>query len=86
MGEPNATHFVIDMTQPFPKRWSSPLGPITVMAGPVKGYLMVRRPHAAPFVIGLWQLLNAEKHPLGPFAPITKKPRRRPSRSGDGNG
>ncbi len=30
------------------------------------------RPGAVPFVIGLWQLLNAEKHQLGPFEPVRK--------------
>lgn len=84
MSPPAGTKFVIDMTQPFPKRWTSPGGPINVMAGPVKGYLMVRRPGAAPFVIGLWQLLNAEKHPSGPFEPIVKPVRKSATPSTDG--
>ncbi len=75
-GNPCGAKFVIDATEPFPKRWRSPAGPINVMAGPVKGYLMVRRPGAMPFVIGLWELLNTEKHPLGPFEPIIKPSRK----------
>lgn len=83
MSEPKS--FVIDATAPFPKRWKCPSGPITVMAGPVKGYLMVRRPGAMPFVIGLWQLLNSEKHPLGPFELVVKARRSTPpSTEGDG--
>jgi len=64
--------YVIDPTQPFPKRWRDKHGPIYVMAGPIKGYLMVRRPHCEPFVLHVRQILNAEKHHLGPFQLVEK--------------
>lgn len=62
------TQYVIDPTEPFPKRWRDHIGPIRVMSGPHQGYLMVRRPGAVPFVLHVSQILNAERHHThGPF-------------------
>ena len=60
--------YLINALEPFPKRWKDRIGPIRVMCEPVKGYIMVRRPHAVPFVLSVPQILNTEKHPVhGPF-------------------
>lgn len=71
--------YVLDPLAPFPPSWCDHIGNITVMTNPVKGYVMVRRPGAMPFVLAVGQLLNAEKHPVhGPFTLIasTKRVRR----------
>jgi hypothetical protein len=48
------------------------------MAGPVKGYIMVKRPNGVPFVLHVANLCNAEKHPYhGPFEVIPAKKRSR---------
>lgn len=63
--------YVIDPTAPFPKRWEDHLGKTRVMAGPVEGYVMVRRHGAAPFVLSVKELLNNKPHPMhGPFWPV----------------
>jgi hypothetical protein len=65
------THYFIDPLAPFPARWRDKIGPLRVLAGPVKGYVMVRRPHAVPFVLHVANLCNAQKHPIhGPFEVI----------------
>ena len=53
------TQYVLDPLAPFPKRWRDPLGPIRVMGGPHEGYVMVRRPGAAPFCLHVSELTNA---------------------------
>lgn len=68
--------YIISPLAKFPKRWRDHLGPIRVMCEPVEGYLLARRPGAAPFAISVREMLNAEKHPVhGPFllADATKK-------------
>lgn len=71
-------HYFLDPLAPFPPRWRDRIGPLTVMAGPVRGYVMVRRPHAVPFVLHVANLCNAEKHPNhGPFELIEPKRRSR---------
>lgn len=65
--------YVINPLADFPKRWKDKDGGrITVMAGPVKGWLMVRRPRCDPFTIQLGELLNQKKHLFGPFDPAEK--------------
>lgn len=60
--------YALNPLAPFPKRWRDPLGNIRVMAEPVQGYVMVRRPGAYPFVLCVAHLTNAERHPVhGPF-------------------
>lgn len=63
---------------PFPKRWRDHHGKITVMGEPIKGYVMVRRPGAMPFVLSVSQILNAVKHSThGPFTllePVRQSP------------
>ncbi len=62
----------------FPQRWTDKDGkPLAVMAGPVKGYLMMRRPGAMPFVLALADLLDWKKggHPSGPFKAVGKRSR-----------
>jgi len=63
---------------PIPKRWKSPGGPIRVMCEPVEGYVMARRPQAAPFVLSVRELLGSSQHPhhFGPFEPIISATRR----------
>jgi hypothetical protein len=52
------------------------------MCEPHEGYFMARRPGAAPFVLHVAQLLNAERHPtVGPFECLSG--RRRPVNSGE---
>ncbi len=64
MSEP----YCLDPLAPFPPRWKDKIGPIRVMTNPVQGYVMVRRPGAAPFVLHVSELCNAKKHPHhGPF-------------------
>jgi hypothetical protein len=76
--EIKAQHYFLDPLSPFPPHWRDKQGPITVMAGPIKGYLMVRRPHCTPFVLHVANLCNAEKHPQhGPFELIRPKKRSR---------
>lgn len=63
-----AQKYVVAPLAPFPKRWRDAKGPIRVMAGPVDGYLLVRRPACIPFVLHVSEITNAKKHPiLGPF-------------------
>jgi len=63
-----ADHYFLDPTEPFPVRWCDKHGPLRVMAGPVKGWVMVRRPHAVPFVLHVSDLCNAtQRPPHGPF-------------------
>jgi hypothetical protein len=77
MSEVKPAHYFLDPLAPFPPRWRDKTGPITVMAGPVKGYVMVRRPNAVPFVLHVSDLCNATKHPRhGPFEVVRAKTRR----------
>lgn len=77
MSDIKPTHYFIDPFAPFPPKWRDSIGPIAVMTGPVKGYVMVRRPGSMPFVLHVADLCNAQKHLLGPFEIIEAKPRRR---------
>lgn len=75
----DAVRYVLNPLAPFPPRWFDHIGNVTVMAGPVNGYVMVRRPTAMPFVLTVAQLLNADRHAVhGPFTMIqgTKRIRR----------
>jgi hypothetical protein len=66
-------HYFIDPLAPFPPRWRDKYGEITVMTNPVKGYVMVRRSGAAPFVLRVSDLCNATKDPHhGPFEVVAK--------------
>jgi hypothetical protein len=63
---------------PFPKRWLDKDGqPITVMGEPTKGWLLARRPGAAPFAIHVRDILNANQrlHRFGPFTAVEKTKR-----------
>lgn len=60
--------YVIDPTEPLPKRWKDERGPIRVMCEPIEGYIMARRPGAAPFILSMRELLR------GDYEPILKKP------------
>lgn len=66
--EHKKTSYVIDPTEPLPKRWKDERGPIRVMCEPVEGYIMARRPGAAPFILSVRELLR------GDYEPIIKKP------------
>ena len=67
-------HYFFDVMGPFPTRWRDKIGPLRVIAGPVTGYVMVRRSNAIPFVLHVRHLCNAEKHPNhGPFEVIGVK-------------
>lgn len=62
------SHYLLDPLDPLPKRWRDRLGPINVMAGPVKGWVMVRRPRCTPFCLRVSDLCNATRlPPHGPF-------------------
>jgi hypothetical protein len=68
-----AEHYFLDPMAPFPRRWKDRIGPVEAMAEPVKGYVMCRRPGAAPFVLRVSDLCNATKDPHhGPFEVIAK--------------
>lgn len=74
MSEIKPAHYFLDPLGPFPARWRDKIGPIRVMAGPVTGYLMCRRPGAVPFVLHVSELCNAKKHPHhGPFEVVGVK-------------
>ncbi len=74
MSDVKPTHYFLDPSEPFPARWRDKIGPIRVMAGPVKGYVMVRRPSAIPFVLRVSDLCNATKHHIhGPFVVVGVK-------------
>ena len=60
--------YVIDPTEPLPKRWKDARGTIRVMCEPVEGYVMVRRPGVGPFILSVRELLR------GGYEPILKKP------------
>jgi hypothetical protein len=61
---------------PFPPKWRDKYGPLTVMAGPVKGWVMVRRPQAVPFVLHVSDLCNAtQRPPHGPFELVRRTQR-----------
>jgi hypothetical protein len=66
------TKYLIDPLAPFHARWRDKVGPIRVLSGPVKGYLMCARPNCRPFVLRVSEILNADKPPngMGPFEPI----------------
>ena len=71
--------YVVSLLAKFPKRWRDHIGPIRVMSEPIDGYLMVRRPGAAPFVLSVKQMLNAEKHHShGPFLLADAPPKSNP--------
>lgn len=62
------TLYTIRPGQVFPTRWRDHISPLSVMAGPADGYVMVRRPRAMPFVLPVPVLLNASTdQTLGPF-------------------
>ena len=68
--------YVINPLSPFPKRWLDNQGqPITVMGEPIKGWLLARRPGAAPFAIHVRDVLNANLRPHS-FGPFTVAPKR----------
>lgn len=68
MTDIKSVHYFLDPLAPFPARWKDKHGPLRVMAGPVSGYVMVRRPSAVPFVLHVSDLCNASKRPTGgPF-------------------
>lgn len=70
--------YVLNPLAPFPKRWLDKNGqPITVMGDPMKGWLLARRPGAAPFAIHVSDILNTNRHPhrLGPFTVVEKAKR-----------
>lgn len=74
MAEP--AHYFLDPLEPFPPRWKDHISQLTVMAGPVKGYVMVRRPYAEPFVLHVKNLCNVERSPPhGPFELVEPKRR-----------
>jgi hypothetical protein len=74
MADINPAHYFLDPMAAFPARWRDKIGPIRVMAGPVTGYVMVRRPGAMPFVLHVSELCNAKKNPVcGPFEVIGVK-------------
>lgn len=73
--EADVTAYVINPLVPFPKRWKDNKGQrLIVMAGPVKGYLMVRYSGCMPFAISVSDLLNQSKRPdpRGPFEVIER--------------
>lgn len=76
MTEP-APHYVLDVLSPLPARWRDKHGPLRVLAGPVKGWVMVKRPHAGePFCLRVSDLCNATKRePHGPFEVVGVKVR-----------
>lgn len=86
MSEP--IRYTVSPLAPFPKRWKDRHGKITVMHEPIKGYVMVRRPGAFPFVLRVSEILNADKHHIhGPFEQIpAEKKVRRPTPSSQGAG
>lgn len=63
------TGYVFDPTEPLPKRWKDSRGPIRLVCQPHEGYIMVRRPSAAPFILSVRDLLS------GAYDPILPKPR-----------
>lgn len=65
----DAPKYVVGALDPIPKYWRDHIGELRVMTRePVEGWLMVRRLGAAPFILRLAQLLNAEAHHThGPF-------------------
>lgn len=70
------TKYLIDPLAPFHPRWKDKHGPIRVLAGPVKGWLLCSRPTGRPFALRVSEILNAEKPPfseLGPFEPVGAK-------------
>ena len=72
-------HYFLDPLDPFPPKWRDKIGPLTVMAGPVKGYVMVRRPGAMPFVLAVSDLCNAtQRPPHGPFELVRRSPKEPP--------
>ncbi len=63
-----------DLMAPFPKRWRDPISTLTVLAGPAKGWLMVKRPGAAPFCLRYSDLCNTTRRPPhGPFECVGAK-------------
>jgi len=69
-------HYFLDPLAPFPRRWRDKISAIEVMAGPVKGYVMCRRPRCMPFVLRVSDLCNATKpNSSGPFEVVGVKTR-----------
>lgn len=67
-------HYFFDPLSPFPARWKDKNGPLRVMAGPVKGYVMCQRGNAQPFILRVSDLCNATKDPHhGPFEVVGVK-------------
>jgi hypothetical protein len=71
-----AAHYFFDPLDDLPNRWRDHHGPLRVIAGPVKGWVMVQRLNAVPFVLHVRNLTNAERHPVhGPFTVVGRKVR-----------
>ena len=67
--------YVLNVGAALPKRWRDHIGPLRVLAGPVEGFVMLRRRGAGcAIAIRLSVLLNAEADPThGPFECISEK-------------
>ena len=66
--------YLIDPLASFHTRWRDKYGPIKVLAGPVKGWLMCKRPKERPFVLRVSEILNADSiQGAGPFKPVGAK-------------
>lgn len=67
--------YAVDPIEPLPKRWKDKNGPIRLMTrSPVEGYVMARRPGAAPFVLSVPDLLSGEWEPIIPANKISALP------------
>lgn len=57
--------YAVNPLQPLPRRWKDKIGPIRLMnVEPIEGYVMARRPGAAPFILSVRDLLNGDREPI----------------------
>lgn len=63
-----------DAALSIPKKWTDPHGPLRIVGAPAEGYVMMRRPSSAPFIVSISALRSGVGYlGKGPFSPVVKE-------------